>query len=110
MTDAAKPSAGEMEAYVRERWESIATGAQALHLSNYCASIVIWGYEFANWQATYDFTLAREQEIRLVEEEIGWVQSGMALSSTKYGPYDKAMQRILVREQAALTELKRGMK
>ena len=58
------------------------------------------------WDAAYAFTLAREEEVRQVEEEVallkGWryVQEGISPQAT----------RILAREQAALDELKRGMR
>lgn len=99
----------ENERYVRERWESIATGSKALHLSRYCAPIVIWGNEFPNWQAAFAFTKAREEEIRQVEEEIMELQDDISCYHT--GEHFYAIYgRILAREQSALAELQRGMK
>ena len=49
----------------------------------------------------------REEQIRLVEEEIALA---MEIVSDVKDEYEDAARRILAREQAALAELKRGMK
>lgn len=59
------------EEYVRSKWDRIATGEVALHLSDYSSPIVIThAGEFSNWQAAYEFTLAHEEKIQQVREEI----------------------------------------
>jgi hypothetical protein len=79
-------------------------------------------HAFSDWQAARAFTEAREEEIRQVEEEIAllnlefWEMHGeirLATMVEQYTPLVRELcrwARILAREQAALTELKRGMK
>jgi hypothetical protein len=74
------------------------------------------------WSAARAFTEAREEEIRQVEEEIAllnlefWEMHGeirLATMVEQYTPLVRELcrwARILAREQAALAELKRGMK
>ena len=100
----------EKEAYVRGKWENVIVCDGSYR--SYARGTVLFNwanhkfYEFADWDAAYAFTLAREEEVRQVEEEVallkGWryVQEGISPQAT----------RILAREQAALDELKRGMR
>ena len=100
----------EKEAYVRRVWENVIVCDGSYR--SYARGTVLFNwanhkfYEFADWDAAYAFTLAREEEVRQVEEEVallkGWryVQEGISPQAT----------RILAREQAALDELKRGMR
>ena len=58
----------------------------------------------------YAFTLAREEEIRQVEEEIAWI-ANMGFYLREDAPQAISIRgRILERLQAALNELRRGMK
>jgi len=124
------------EEFVREHWERVHTGAAALHLSDYCASIVVNAEEFPDWSAAAAFTRERLEQIRQVEEECGLLESlapvihrddlhmwagidadpddatiddceTIAIDNSKF---QCRVQRILAREQAILAELKRGMK
>lgn len=58
--------------------------------------------DFESWPAAAEFTRNRLEEIRQVEEEI------YDLNGSDTPPV--SLERILAREQAALTELKRGMR
>jgi hypothetical protein len=65
--------------------------------------------EAAAWSAAKAFTEARLEEIRLVEEEIeflGILQRNLTMTDSEL----IAIEGIIVREQAALSELKRGMR
>jgi c-di-AMP phosphodiesterase-like protein len=55
----------EQEAYVRARWGKVLPQ----EMSFGCLDIVGWSGE-VNWQAAFDFTVAREEEIRQLNEEI----------------------------------------
>ena len=95
--------------YVEAAWERIATGAKALHLSDYCSPIVIYGQEFGNWHAAYLFTLERQRQIAEIEEELQlfrsepcWVVQTMPLTR-------KVLGRTMARLQHELEQLKRGM-
>ena len=119
------------EEYVRQRWERewivcdgsyrhYAKGTVLLNWANHCF------YEFADFQAAYDFTIAREEQIRLVEEEIKAIEEliictepGDWIEGTEPPVYEctqlpeswkPRLQRILAREQAALDELRKGFK
>lgn len=59
----------------------------------------------AAWSAAAEFTRERERQIAEIEKEIDWVQMKLGVSSTVAVPH-----RILARLQAALTDLKRGMR
>jgi len=61
----------------------------------------------AAWSAAAAFTRERKEQIRLVEEEIDYVRAFIKLPS---GEEHSVWSRILAREQAALAELKRGMR
>ena len=54
----------------------------------------------------------REEQIRQVEEEIECLQltASIAANGSWAEAWQKAFKRILAREQAALAELKKGMK
>jgi hypothetical protein len=58
------------------------------------------------WLAARQFTEAREKEIEKRVEDIGWLKI-MGLDRVAW---DQHGQAILTREQAALDELRRGMK
>jgi hypothetical protein len=64
------------------------------------------------WLAAYAFTIEREEQIRRVEEEISFLAA--ADFSDTHGEdtpaSSAAYDRILAPEEAALAELKRGMK
>lgn len=121
----------ENERYVKERWDK----AYEPIVQRGLMGIDIWvegsrTYRFhadnlpAAWQAAFDFTKAREEEIRQVEEEISWLTERTEISPKLQELYDKrtwefsaeflkdkqTAKRILAREQAALAELQRGMK
>jgi hypothetical protein len=133
-------SAQEMEAKVRARWDVVEkkdhsnfdrfrnwkrTDSVAISMqSEHCFSserVVSAPTEIEAWQSAYAFTVEREEEIRLVEEEIAWLQSA-ALVYRKHleeAPREWTVLgkesdvigcRVLAREQAALAELKRGMR
>jgi hypothetical protein len=66
------------------------------------------------WEAAAKFTQNRIGQIADMEEEIAWI-SGEAFKLTAPGKHPPiqlkaALNRILTREQAALTELRNGMK
>jgi len=120
------------EEYLKERWVQHPLICQELK-----GGFPIFGQVRAkHWQAARAFTEAREEEIRQVEEEIALLESfapvidrdaldawagidedpgddtihdyePLAVENAKF---QVRMQRILAREQAALAELKRGMK
>ena len=117
------------ERYVRDKWYRPI-------VDDYCGRISIrfvdcdyWpeeDYESADlaWEAAAEFTLERIEEIRQVEIEIGMIERQIACAPE----FDEAFKiwsandirnsaanifrwsRILAREQAALAELKTGMK
>jgi hypothetical protein len=103
------------EEYVRSKWAEIT-------VKTYGNSRPFWicsQFEYlANgpfeteaemWQAARAFTEAREEEIRLLEEECDLLFQKHEAASNK--PAHQAIYaRIMSREQAALTELKRGMR
>ena len=103
----------ENEQFVRQHWERVATGAAALHLSDYCAPIVASGNEFASWQAAREFTEQRLEEIRQTEEEIDVIREGITLAEENEEDnkrYGNPFRRILADEQATLAALKQGLK
>ena len=102
------------EEYVRQRWElvHICDGSYR----DYPRGTILLQCERGSWlnfpsmQAAYDFTLQREEQIRLVEEEIQLLsefQEGLRVNSS-HRPI--VLQRILARLEAALDELRKGMK
>ena len=99
----------ENEQFVRQHWERVATGAAALHLSDYCAPIVASGNEFASWQAAREFTEQRREEIRKVERDMLFIQEYLDQScDSSWRPI--AAQSIKGRLQAALAALGQGLK
>jgi len=62
-----------------------------------------------NWAAAAEFTSQRLEEIRRVDEEIECLKMWRSMVEPKDIPW-KAADRILAREQAALAELKRGLR
>lgn len=62
-----------------------------------------------DYHAAYLFTKERERQIAEVEEEVALLEAEAALWPNFY-KQQAAYSRILAREQAALAELKRGMK
>jgi hypothetical protein len=105
----------EHETYVHSKWEK----AWEPIVQRGLRGVEIWiegshTYHFhapnrpAAWQHAHDFTLAREEQIR------GRVLDCEVLAhfvEDQNGSYQgKAFERVLAREQAALAELKRGMK
>jgi hypothetical protein len=96
------------ERLVRDTWERVlvcdgsyrhyAKGTILINWANHCF------YEFNEWSAAAEFTRARLEQIRQVEEEIEWLDD--------CAEFDKnaTWVRIEAREQAALTELKKGLK
>lgn len=103
------------EEYVRQKWEH-----DAIRSRCYVNNRPFWLYigedfctgphanEQKAWLAAYNFTIAREEEIRQVEEEIQTIYWLMEHCSNPTA--NGRIFRILARETAALTELKRGMK
>lgn len=96
------------EEYVRARWERVHTGAAALHLSDYCAPIVVCGNEFPNWQAAYEFTLEREEQIARFQSASNWLAAFIVNPEVNE---DDAIAVPPLRELVAekLAELTRGM-
>ena len=126
------------EEYVRQRWEGVHYKESRGH-SPWSYGIVYRKAPYGDsaewllsgalelpkaeaWQAARAFTEAREEEIRQVEQEIAilnlefWEMHGeirLATMVEQYTPLVRELcrwARILAREQAALAELKRGMK
>jgi len=63
------------------------------------------------WSAAAEFTRNREEEIRKVEEEIAHLRGLVILLRSEPGDLTTPIwQRVLVREHAALAELKRGLR
>jgi uncharacterized protein YjbK len=123
----------EAESYVREHWpdchywlDSYDDGKKTyakIDSGNRVIAAVQGGTEKAAWQAAAEFTWQREEEIRQVEEEIKALTKNSYAGCEDYhqvleGARDivprvrhhHALSRILARERAHLTELKRGMK
>jgi hypothetical protein len=97
------------EKLVREHLDGVKQGASG----------VIWWQalpQFDSWSAAAEFTRARLEQIRQVEEEIALVtheyKRATVCGVSMGGATGKALawQRVIEREQAALAELKRGMK
>lgn len=60
------------------------------------------------WQAALEFTLARQEEIRQIDEEIAYINSIMGTAKTTNPTH--CILRILARLQAIRADLTRGMK
>jgi hypothetical protein len=83
----------DCEKYVREKWDE----AHAFWAST----------EIEAWQAAYDFTLQREEEIRQAEAEITWIRGfGHIGTCNCCGVRD----RVLARAKEHLATLKLGMR
>jgi hypothetical protein len=95
----------EQEKLVRETWETV---YEYQTLSG--QDLVAHGpYTSYTWAAAAEYTRERLEQIRLVEEEILWL--GAAFNSEwSYWKEKPLRERILAARQAALAELKRGMK
>jgi len=111
------------EEYVRSKWERVwwtssdtgpidgtrlHVGGQEFFERNSVGNVELYmipGLEARLWQAAAEFTSQREEEIRLVEEEIAWISDGMAVIE-----YMPIAQRILTRLQEILADKKRGLK
>ena len=71
---------------------------------------IIRGYSDSEpeaWAAAAEFTRGRMEQIRQIEEEIALLHY---IKPTYYPSDGRAMDRVIAREQDALTELKRGMR
>lgn len=107
----------ENEEYVRSRWDPnlfngglyFYEGARSYHLR-----LGSKRFEYTQktkaecWSAAYAFTLEREEQIRQVEEEIALMEF-IVQAQDEFNDI-VAAKRILAREQAALAELKKGMR
>jgi len=108
------------EEYVRSRLEDVYwdkrfynNQGDVVHLGwSICAAET----EEEGWKLAVAWTRTREEEIRLVEEEIAELHEEFDWSHPENNYTHEAtltyaiFQRILAREQAALAELRRGMK
>jgi hypothetical protein len=104
---ASELTAAQEREYVESKWENIATGAKALHLSDYCAVIVIRGHEFANWHAAFLFTQERERQIAELEEQRRVQDGFMSICASTDRETMKRTTALLQRE---LAQAKQGMK
>ena len=108
------------EEYVRSKWRGVqqyvcgGTNGNSYYvgsdgfIASFCGET-----ENESWTAAAEFTRQREEKIRQVEEEIGVCEGCLRMWQPPFGnDYGGVgpMKRILAREQAALAELKRGMK
>ena len=103
-------TAAKKRQYVEERWQEVTSGwsiyGKQVTLPTK-PSTTFLGYEkLADaYAVAYDFTIQREEEIRLVEEEIDQTEYHIAA-----GGNITVLQRMLNKQQAELDRLKRGMK
>jgi len=69
-------------------------------------------WDFPSWSAAAAFTRERKEQIRLVKREIECLQLAASIVKIEAwaDAWQQAFNRILVREQAALTELTKDMK
>lgn len=104
----------EKEAYVRRVWENVIVCDGSYR--SYARGTVLFNwanhkfYEFADWDAAYAFTLAREEDVRQVEEEERLLQGALDLASDSNHPHRDPMQRTVKRLKGISDELKRGMR
>jgi hypothetical protein len=109
----------EDEKFVREHWESVREHDQrslreapkdwhgfVLVTKGHGEEMIASGNQAERWAAAAKFTLQRLEEIRQVEEEIAEITELAEQGSTRPG----ARLRILARRQAALSDLRKGMK
>ena len=107
-------TAAEKEAYVRSVWENV-------HFITSYRQSSLWRLKFGPiitsadsqdecWDAAYAFTLAREEEVRQVEEEERLLQGALDLASDSNHPHRDPMQRTVKRLKGISDELKRGMR
>jgi hypothetical protein len=94
------------EEFVRANWENVhrCDGSYILISKGGHRNFA----DFPGWQAAAQFTRDRLEAIRQIEEEIEWLRGMCAWR--EHGIYGPRYDRILAREQAALADLKRGMK
>lgn len=130
----------EDEKFVREQWADVALWDRQMLYGNkeqfWEVELVIAPGSFSRhckptqaeaWSAAAEFTRTRLQQIRDVEEEIAWLGKNLprpprarpgesmseALRSERVAAYERdkpTAVRVLDREQAALAELKRGLR
>ena len=82
------PTMEANEEYVRSKWKDTICDGLWLYEStrSYHLRLGDWKHngnvkdKDTVWQAAYDFTIAREKQMRLVEEEIAWIESESGLS------------------------------
>jgi hypothetical protein len=112
------------EKYVRETWEKSAgfriDGPSTGMIEVACGRFIFNSGQFGNmedfWKGAAEFTRERLEQIRQVEEEIALVtheyKRATVCGVSMGGATGKALvwQRVIAREQAALAELRRGMK
>lgn len=116
-------STKEHEEYVRSKWEDCGSSGPvqfAEHWQVWCdAYFFCEETEQQAWSLAYAFTLEREEQIRCIKREIEVLQNVVAgylgYITHRFNPEHDSRQaytlaRVIAREQAALAELKRGMK
>lgn len=106
------------EKFVRDSWGNVHVhgrpleGCVSLQARFPCAPIR--GRIFYSWTDAAEFTRARLEEIRQVEEEIQFVEISLKYAHEACGVEscgcEEPFKRILAREEAVLADLKRGMK
>jgi len=99
------------EEYVRSKWRNCATKRDEHNRWLMFTNNAMYRAVFADsleklWAAAAEFTRERLEQIRQLEEEIAWLSDGIDVT----GDDEPIGERILAREQAALADLKRGMK
>ena len=95
------------EEYVRSKWEGVHVG-EITGMIRVGERDNIRNEAGRSWCAAAEFTRQREEKIRQVEEEIAYLHNIMGEAVNKAPTH--CIHRILACEQAALAELKRGMK
>lgn len=114
------------EQFVREHWQHVHYADTALSVLAGPHYVIIGGYSYGPlkfaayrhtaaeaWQAAREFTEMRLEEIRQTEEEIDVIREGITLAGENEEDnkrYGNPFRRILADEQAALADLRRGMK
>ena len=118
---------GADEKFVREHWDLVHR-CDGSYRGYPCNTVLVqdmnghW-FDFDSWSAAAEFTRNRLEEIRQVDEEIrllkGYNKSNKSCSENSFSELRSREQhttsfitvgRTIVRLQAALAELKRGMK